>query len=303
MKTAVVSGAFGFAGANLVEHLLDNNYVVYAIGRAGSSHNDRFKENDRLKIRFVDMDDYDKIASLLEPEDVCGKEIIFFHLSWGGQRDDFDAQLKNIDGALKFMDSAISLVGKAKSICFVGIGSQAEYGEKSDEAELYEQALPEPFSAYGSAKAAAFYLLENKAKLSEIHFVWGRIFSLIGKYEPEGRMLPDLVRKLRNGEEVYLSSCRQYWDYMDAFDAARAIRLLGEKGRNGEAYNIASGIYKPLKEFVKEAALYLKADEKLLHFGDDPKPYVSFKPSVKKLVDDTGFEVRASFTDSIEKYF
>ena len=116
-------------------------------------------------------------------------------------------------------------------------------------------------------------------------------------------MLPDLVRNLKKGEKVTLSSCRQYWDYLDASDAAVAIKLLGEKGRDGEVYNIASGIYRPLKEFVKEAAMHLKADEKLLNFGNDPKPYVSFKPSVKKLVDDTGFEVKTSFTDSIDKYF
>ena len=75
MKTAVVSGAFGFAGANLVERLLDDDYVVYAIGRNGSTHNDRFKASKRLKIRFMNMDEYDNVASELDSEDVCGKDV------------------------------------------------------------------------------------------------------------------------------------------------------------------------------------------------------------------------------------
>ena len=46
MKTAIVTGAFGFAGANLVEHLLLNEYKVYAVGRKSSSHNYKWKQGD-----------------------------------------------------------------------------------------------------------------------------------------------------------------------------------------------------------------------------------------------------------------
>ena len=48
-KIAIVTGAFGFAGANLTEHLLDYGYKVYAVGRKGSSHNDRFAESESLR--------------------------------------------------------------------------------------------------------------------------------------------------------------------------------------------------------------------------------------------------------------
>ena len=300
MKTAIVTGAFGFAGANLVECLLKNDYLVYAIGRKGSSHNDRLRSSDRLKTVFADMDDYDKIGDLIDEEDVDYKEVFFFHLSWGGKRDDFDAQVKNIDGAIKILNSAISFANKASKIHFVGIGSQAEYGVKKDDMELSEDALLEPFSAYGASKAAAYHLLKRKAQMAEIHFVWGRIFSLIGKYEPEGRMFPDLLNRLKNGERVALSSCRQYWDYLDAKDAARAIMLLGERGRDGEVYNIASGRYKPLKEFVYEVADVVGADRTLLQFGEDPIPFVSFKPSVKKLMEDTGWIAETSFEETVK---
>ena len=297
MKTAIVTGAFGFAGANLVECLLENDYLVYAVGRENSSHNDRFESSDMLKKIFVNMEDYDKISDKVEE-----KDITFFHLSWGGGRDDFDAQVKNIDGALKAMDSAISFAKRGGKVTFVGIGSQAEYGVKSDSMELSEEALLEPFSAYGASQAAAYHLLKRKAELAEVDFIWGRIFSLIGKYEPEGRMLPDLVKKLKMGEKVNLSSCRQYWDYLDAKDAARAIMLLGEKGRSGEIYNIANGDYRPLSEFVYKAVDELKADRALLHFGQDPKPFVSLKPSVRKLKEDTGWEPAISFEETIKEY-
>ncbi|MCR4757380.1 MAG: NAD(P)-dependent oxidoreductase [Butyrivibrio sp.] len=302
MKTAVVTGAFGFAGANLTEALLNSGYKVYAIGRKGSLHNSRFTESDKLRVLLLAMDEYDQIAGLMDSSDVTGKDVIIFHLAWGGGRDDFDAQYSNIEGSLKAMDSAISLKEKAQSVRFVGIGSQAEYGVKSDKAEITENMSLEPFSAYGAAKAAAYYLLKKKAEISEIQFIWGRIFSLIGKYEPEGRMLPDLVKKLKDGQEVNLSSCEQYWDYLDAVDAAGAIMALGERGVSGEAYNIANGKYDLLRNFVLEAADHLGADRALLHFGKRADPFVSLRPSVQKIKRDTGWEASTPLIDSIKQY-
>ena len=299
MKSAVVTGAFGFAGANLVECLLENGYFVYAVGRKKptAAHNDRFKESENLKIIYLEMEEFERISDYIS-EDASYKPEFFFHLAWGGARDDFDAQRNNIDGALKAMQAAADLGSRR----FVGIGSQAEYGIKDAESEISEDMLLEPFSAYGSCKAAAFYLLKNRAIQLGIEFIWGRIFSLIGKYEPSGRMLPDLVQKLKNGEKISLSSCEQYWDYLDASDAAAAILLLAEKGRDGEAYNIANGNYRPLKDFVLETAKVLKADTSLISFGGKAEPFVSLKPSVQKIKTDTGWEPVRSFENSLASY-
>lgn len=307
-KIAIVTGAFGFAGANLTEHLLDYGYKVYAIGRKGSAHNDRFAESESLRKVLVDMEDYDKICEHIDDSDLCGaKAIALFHLSWGGQRDDFDTQRRNIDGSLLLLDSARSIKEKCLksknmdvSIRVVGIGSQAEYGVKSG--LITEDLSLEPFSAYGSCKAAAYYLMESKARILGIDFIWGRIFSLIGKYEPEGRMLPDVVRKLAAGEKVSLSSCEQFWDYLDAGDAADAIIALFEKGVTGEVYNIANGDYDRLKNFVVRAAKCVGADESLISYGNRANPFVSLEVLGEKIKKDTGWEPKVSFEESIKYY-
>ena len=307
-KIAIVTGAFGFAGANLTEHLLDYGYKVYAIGRKNSSHNDRFAESESLRKVLIDMDDYDKICGYIDEDDIRSAEAIaLFHLSWGGQRDDFDAQRRNIDGSLRLLDSARDIKEKCLksknmdvSIRAVGIGSQAEYGVKSG--LITEDLSLEPFSAYGSCKAAAYYLMESKARILGIDFIWGRIFSLIGKYEPEGRMLPDVVRKLAAGEKVSLSSCEQFWDYLDAGDAADAIIALFEKGVTGEVYNIANGDYDRLKNFVVRAAKCVGADESLISYGNRANPFVSLEVSGEKIKKDTGWEPKVSFEESIKYY-
>ena len=307
-KIAIVTGAFGFAGANLTEHLLDYGYKVYAIGRKGSAHNERFEESESLRKVLIDMEDYDKICGYIDEDDIRSAEAIaFFHLSWGGQRDDFDTQRRNIDGSLLLLDSARSIKEKCLksknmdvSVRVVGIGSQAEYGVKDE--LITEDLSLEPFSAYGSCKAAAYYLMESKARILGIDFIWGRIFSLIGKYEPEGRMLPDVVRKLAAGEKVSLSSCEQFWDYLDAGDAADAIIALFEKGVTGEVYNIANGDYDRLKNFVVRAAKCVGADESLISYGNRANPFVSLEVSGEKIKKDTGWEPKVSFEESIKYY-
>ena len=55
MKKAVVTGAAGFAGCNLTEHLIEHGYEVYAVIRRNSAHNDRLKESERLHFVTLDM--------------------------------------------------------------------------------------------------------------------------------------------------------------------------------------------------------------------------------------------------------
>ena len=69
-KIAIATGAFGFAGANLTEHLLDYGYKVYAIGRKGSAHNERFEESESLRKVLIDMEDYDKICGYIDEDDI-----------------------------------------------------------------------------------------------------------------------------------------------------------------------------------------------------------------------------------------
>ncbi len=292
-KSAVVTGAAGFAGVHLTEQLLEKGYDVLAVLRPASEHNARIDELSarfpgQLKMLVTDRD-REKLSEKLSGSGE--KYGLFFDLAWGGGREDREAQFANI---LRTQDA----VAAAKALgCrrFVGIGSQAEYGIKTG--PVTEESLTEPFSAYGAAKLAACHLSRIAATQEGLEWIWGRIFSLTGKYEPAGRMLPDLVRKLKGGETAYLSSCEQYWDYLDAGDCAEALIALGESGRSGEIYNIANGAYRPLKDYVEE--LRREDHPGSVVYGEKAKPFVSLQPNVSKLKADTGWEPRVSFRESV----
>ncbi|WP_022778052.1 NAD-dependent epimerase/dehydratase family protein [Butyrivibrio sp. AE3009] len=293
MKKVLVTGAFGFAGANLVEHMSGDSYLVFALGREGSSHNNRCKGLKNVVPVYCEMENYGDLPGILREKGGEFPDAVI-HLAWGGGRDDEAAQEANVKASLDLMEAAHEMGVKR----FVGIGSQAEYGIK--DGIITEDLPPSPFSAYGRCKVKAYELLGQKAREYNMEFIWGRIFSLIGKYEPSGRMFPDLVSRLKKGEGMILSSCEQYWDYLDAEDAAEAILALLERGLDQNIYNIANGDYRPLKEFTERTAKVLLADPELITYGDRPKPFVSLKPSVDKIYRDTGWRASISFEETIK---
>lgn len=316
IKKAVVTGAAGFAGYSLTTHLLHHGYEVFAICRPHSSHNKRLEsaniihtlecdvEKGSIEIAKTIIDEREIVNKLhvIELDSSEYSEIVnhvdsdcdyFFHLTWSGGRDEFNNQFSNVDQALAVTETA-SKLGCKRFIC---TGSQAEYGVQSG--LITEDLMPKPIYAYGSAKTAAMYLTKIRAEQLGIEWIWGRIFSLYGLYEPAGRMLPDLINKLRNGETAKLSDCSQNWDYLDAGDAAEAIIALGERGHSGEIYNIANGDYHQLKDFVRIMEENYSNGGAIV-YGDRANPYISLSPSVEKITKDTGWEPRVQFLQDYE---
>ncbi len=290
-KIAVVSGAAGFAGYHVTEKLIEHGYFVYSLVREGSSHNERlahFKE-DEISLIYADMKEMNTLS-----EKITKKCDIFFHLAWAGGRNNYDEQVANIEPTIQAVEQA-SKLGCKRIVC---IGSQAEYGAVESDV-IKEDRIPNPHCSYGSAKVAACYLSRNRATQLGVEWIWGRIFSLYGKYEPGNRMLPFLVNELKMGHEVKLSSGKQNWDYLYASDAAEAIIALGEKAVSGEIYNIADGRYKALRDFVEEVEDKFNYGGKVI-YGEDPSPFVSLKPSVEKIQKDTGWKPMVSFEEGLE---
>ncbi|MCR5487731.1 MAG: NAD(P)-dependent oxidoreductase [Lachnospiraceae bacterium] len=303
---AIVTGAAGFTGAVLTERLRQNGYEVYAVVRPGSVHNNRLKTDDLgLHVIPLEPERYGELPdhviqmgldggddSLKEDRgiDVC------FHLMWGGGRI-MGEQAQNVDYAVAVTEASAVLGVKR----IVLTGSQAEYGVVPPDVEEDESLLPDPVTAYGTAKLTAMERTRKRTEELGIEWIWGRIFSLIGKYEPEGRMLPDLYHALREGREMNLSSCAQNWDYLDVYDATDALIALSLRGRPGEIYNIAHGEYRPLKEYT-ERLREIVAPKGVIHYGKDPEPFISLQPSVHKIREHTGWKPERSFEDSIRDY-
>ena len=288
MKRVIVTGAAGFAGANLCIELNKNGIEVLALVRASSSHNDRLRDLENVTLIECGMDEYKTL-----PQKITGEVDTFFHLAWNGDRDNPQVEYPNVMNSVEAVEAAAALGCKR----FVATGSQAEYGAVS--CTQTEDMLPDPVNAYGAAKVAALYMTRRRAQQLGVEWIWGRIFSLYGKYEPHGRLIPDLALNLSKNAPMTLSAGTQNWDYLEATDAARAIIALGEKGRDGEIYNIASGDIRPLKDYILEMKQVYGSKSELT-FDPDNVPKIGLQPSIEKITLDTGWKPLLSWREGIK---
>lgn len=289
LKNYIVTGAAGFLGCNLTERLMqEENAHIYAVVRPNSPHNARLTPSERLTIVPADLSEYAHLDEMIE--EACD---VFFHLAWQGGRYDFAAQYGNIADTLGALEAA----GRLGCRHFICTGSQAEYGRQT--ALITEETCPHPADAYGAAKLAACALSRQRAADLGVAWIWGRVFSLYGRYEQEGRMLPILVKSLRSEQTFALSSsAAQNWDYLYAADAADALLALVKRGRAGEIYNIANGDYRPLRDYIEEARAVI-APQCDVTYGAADADVVSLQPSVEKICRDTGWQPMTDFVDGL----
>jgi nucleoside-diphosphate-sugar epimerase len=299
MKNVIISGATSFIGVQLIQELLINGYYITAIVRHDSANRVRLPKVERLKIIELEMEKYHLLSNIL-----CDKQYdIFYHLAWEGtrdpQRNNEQLQLKN------YLNSVIAMEVASKLKCkvFVGCGSQAEYGRC--EGRITEERFPNPISEYGKAKLKTNIALTDLSGKYDIKFIWARIFSVYGKYDNKDTLIMSSLQSFLRNSELNLTKCMQMWDFIHVEDAARAIYLLSTQKCETGTYHIASGISKPLKEFVLEMKK-VTGSRSTLNFGAipyGPDGAVSFEPVIDKLKNNLNWSCRVSFEDGISNLY
>jgi nucleoside-diphosphate-sugar epimerase len=293
MKNIVVSGATSFIGMHLLNELLsdENNHVI-ALVRPNSPNINKLKTHEKLTVLEFSLQEIENIPSLISVT-----VDVFYHLAWKGTRaparDDKLLQENNYQSSIKAIKVAFELGCKS----FVGVGSQAEYGQCIGKiTESYKVA---PLTEYGKAKLRT---CEDGKKLAErlgVKFIWARIFSVYGKGDFEGTLIMSAISKMLNNEKLSLTECIQSWDFLHVLDAANALLLLSSAPSG--IYNIASGVSHPLKDFVYEM-VRLTNSYSILEFGVIPyntEGMVSFEPVVDKLISVAGWAPKISFDQGI----
>ena len=291
MERVLVIGAPGFLGWNLVEYLLSHDFFVEAVVRPNSPRNVRLLPHPHLRIVPLAMEDIVHLSEYVtEPCDYA------VHLAWDARRLDFAAQRASLTATLDLVE-VLGAVGCRR---FLGIGSQAEYGVTNEVME--ETCTPQPVTPYGAAKVAALHMTRQRAAQLGIDWVWGRVFSVYGDYEPETTLLSYLARMLRSGQMPQMTAGTQLWDYLHAEDAAAAMTALLLRGRNGEIYNIAHGDVRPLRTFSEEMRDVL-APTAQIAYGTSERPPTSMRPSVEKIQTHTGWQACIGFAEGLRRTY
>lgn len=243
MKKVVISGATGTIGVALVKCLIYNDIEVLVLTHSNSKRISALPKSPNVKIAVCGMNEYASFDTSLFKNDYD----VFYHFAWQGgkERNNFDVNLQSV----RYTLDAVELAKRFGCKKFIGAGSQAEYGVQ--ECELNGDVLPNPINAFGAAKLSAGVISRVRAQQFGMEHIWVRILSVYGPNDGSQTMVMSLINKLMDNIRPSLTKCEQIWDFLYCDDAARAMKLIGEKGKDGKIYVLGNGEAKQLLEYVK----------------------------------------------------
>ena len=249
MPSALVTGASGFAGPYLIQHLLDQGYEVVAGVHGPEGRMPRGCR--RVELDVTDKEALGRSIARTRPDEV-------YHLA-GLTRPASGAVEKfysvNFGGALNLLEAVRE---EAPEAAVLLVGSAYAYGKVDH--PIAETEPLEPVNHYGVSKAAAD-MLGGSYALEGLRVVRARPFNHSGPGQSPDFVLPSLVRQfaeIKAGKRepvVRLGNLDSVRDLSDVRDVARAYHLALKGGTPGEAYNLGSGRGMPVREIFETVRL------------------------------------------------
>lgn len=240
-KRVLITGGTGFIGKNVVNDLISRGYEVHSLVFPPFA-----PEQDGLIQYEMNLMDSKAVEEFLRKHQFEN----LIHLAWyvGPKCHTSNLNMDWIIATLNLLKSFKENGGKK----FTGAGTISEYEYKYG--YLLEDETPtNPQTMYGNGKNALFNIAGVYCTQNNIEFKWPRIFNLYGPNEKPQRLMPSVINSCLNGEDVKVSDCLKFQDYLHVEDTARGIVDVFESSING-AINICSGKPVQLKYIVNKIA-------------------------------------------------
>ena len=295
----MITGVNGFVGPHLVSELKKNNYYIIGVGgKLGSEFPveeiDEYFVLDLMKKNILKNIDLSKLDGIIHLAGLAAVGPSFV--------DPMKYINTNIGLEVNIFEACIKQKVRPKIVI---VSSGTIYSPKNV-MPLNEQSSILPNSPYAVSKMGQ----EEMALYYEsigFEVVIARPFNHIGPGQGLGFIVPDLAKQIidyssGNTDKVMVGNLDSQRDYTDVRDISRAYRLLFEKGKSGEVYNICSGLAisgnKILNDLMKIKGIRaeVKLDESKLRPSDNPL-IVGGYSKIKK---DTGWQPKISLEQTLK---
>ncbi|MFH1699478.1 MAG: GDP-mannose 4,6-dehydratase [Candidatus Zixiibacteriota bacterium] len=301
----------GFAGSWLAEELLNHGYYVRGVALPGESDINLRHIPLKIKIDRFDITDPESCKDILNRV----KPDYLFHLaamsSVGKSFTQAERTFKvNVDGTINIFDAAKNK-SWLKKLIFVS--SSDVYGlVKPSDLPLKSSQIPNPMNPYSQSKVVGEYLSKIYFGQFGTPIVIVRAFNHTGPRQRLDFAIPSFSRKIAKAETspkngiITVGNLLARRDLSDVRDIVRGYRMLAEKGRSGEIYQLCSGrdyrIGDLLKKLVEmsDKPIRIKKDMKLFRKSDLPVLRGSYNKVKKEIGWKPEIPLKATMADTLE---
>lgn len=250
MKRAVVTGAGGFIGSHLAEHLVRAGVAVRAFVHYHGSGTRGWLDDSELAadIEFVagDVRDHDSVRRAVQ-----GVDVVFHLAALVGIPYSYvtpQAYVRtNVDGALNVLEAA-----REHGVERLILTSTSEVYGSAQYAPMDEAHPVRSQSPYAATKAAADQLALSYHASFGVPVVIARPFNAYGPRQSDRALIPTVVAQLQAGAHVRLGNLQPTRDFTFVEDVVRGFAAIAAADALvGEAVHVGSGVERSVGEVVQ----------------------------------------------------
>ena len=232
---ALITGSQGFVGQYLRRELEESGYEVVGL--------DIQPGEGAVQADLLNPGEIKAAVSQVQPDAV-------FHLA--GQADvakSWQIPQKtmeiNVIAAVNLMEAVRAFNPPVRMVL---VGSSDQYGNLGEAGRMVSESLAtHPQTPYAVSKKAQEEMAQVYVQAYGMNICMTRSFNHGGAGQRLGFLIPDFasgIVKVERGEakSLKVGNLTSRRDFTHVKDVARAYRLIGEKGKPGEVYNVGSGV-------------------------------------------------------------
>lgn len=304
-KSYLITGGAGFIGLNFVKLLLQDTDVRLTVfdKLTYASHPEEMDELLKLShFRFI-QGDITLQHELDQAFDEVYDAIIHFAAESHVDRSIESAEpfiQTNVLGTYRMLETVLK--GKAKKL--IHISTDEVYGDlEPDDPAFTEQTPLSPNNPYSASKASSDLLVKSYIHTHQLPAMITRCSNNYGPYQHEEKLIPTIIRKAVNGENIPIyGDGQQIRDWLYVEDHARAVKQVLENGTAGQVYNIGGGNEKTNLDLTKTILSQLGISHDQIAFIQDRKGHDRrYAIDASKLKGELGWTQETSFEEGIEK--
>ena len=293
----LITGGFGFVGVQLVRDLAEN-YTCYILDNefTGSQRKELLKDVDYKYINCDISNDQSVKKVFQENNFDFVIHLAAKHLIPWCERNNVEAYKTNVVGTINILNY-MSNVSK-----FIFVSSAAVYAA-SDKPLIEDKSKLEPFDIYGLTKLHGEHITTLKCKQRSIHYTSVRLFNVIGPFESNGHILPDICFQLKTGtKKLKLGNTSSFRDFIGVQDVSTGLSKIMNIVESGHTVNLCSGISYSMDAVITEvenvSGIEFKIERDPHRQRKSDNPYI--EGSTKKLKTLTDWTPNISLKDCIK---